>query len=289
MNQYKNIRPVLIILLAFFMITGLVACEVTPNIWDNPDGDSTMPDVDEIHEEIVGTREASQKDEQAKEDVDNTLKEPEEAEDLPAEEDEQSVNASEEESAPLEEDQTTDGDAPASGSEAAPAAADESVKEVPEEKKIGIAPGTYKGAFDSLEIRPLLVAEVQGTIADNEVTLVVSDSGAISGEMTYITEGFGKPASVGSGNEECIAYNNWEYKGPISGIVESTGGSIEAKLHKKIIYGQSDACSFDQSRIVESDIIVTFDLEGTDVQLSGVSVIGPDGRLLEHATFTVRK
>jgi hypothetical protein len=245
-----------------------------------------VPDVDEIHEEIVGTREASQKDEQAKDDVDNTLKEPQEAEDLPAEEDEQSDNASEEESAPLEEDQTTDGDAPATASEAAPAAADESVKEVPEEKKAGIAPGSYKGAFDSLEITPLLGADVQGTIAENEVTLVVSDSGTISGEMTYITEGFGNRMQ---NTQECIAYNNWEYKGPLSGIVESTGGSIEARLHKKLIYGQSDACSFDQSRIVESDIIVTFDLEGTDVQLSGVSVIGSDGKLPERATFTVWK
>ena len=137
-----------------------------------------------------------------------------------------------------------------------------------------------------MEIRPLLDANVQGTIAENEVTLVVSDSGAISGEMTYITEGFGHRDQ---NTQECIAYNNWEYKGPLSGIVESTGGSIEAKLHKKLIYGQSDACSLDQSRIVESDIIVTFDLEGTDVQLSGVSVIGSDGTLPERATFTVRK
>ena len=46
MSLYEKNRPVLIILLAFFMISGLVACYPTS---ETPGGDGTVPDADEIH------------------------------------------------------------------------------------------------------------------------------------------------------------------------------------------------------------------------------------------------
>lgn len=174
----------------------------------------------------------------------------------------------------------TDGTAPVeAGDNAAP----------DEAERNAIPSGSYKGKITDTEMatRGLIEWQVQGSVENNEVSINVSDDGAVTGRFLYEKLGNIVVSDDGGGSHApCVDSNDQYFSGTASGKLTGSSGEIVFTIQQTIISKLTEGCSIGpKEKSIVKDHVQHFDIRINGSEMTGTSVLSEEDGHPIKATF----
>ncbi len=152
-----------------------------------------------------------------------------------------------------------------------------------------IPSGSYKGKITDTEMatRGLMEWQVQGTVENNEVSIDVSDDGAVTGRFLYEKLGNIVVSDDGGGSHApCVDSNDQYFSGNASGKLTGSSGEIVFTIQQTIISKLTEGCSIGpKEKSIVKDHVQHFDIRINGSEMTGASVLSEEDGHPIKATF----